>query len=498
MNKFFILSLLIPSICFAAGTGTLNDPYTTPAELAAETCDKTVYLKDGTYSGNVTLSQSCTSGTPLIFKCSNGVIENPGTCVMHDFTFGFSNAHYVTVSQMSFNTDDAGGGHPYVSFEDGTTYCTVTNNVFNGTTDGYGVRVGLISSNNQYNTISNNTFTGSFGGYVITVRYGSVLGITGNTHTTITGNSFTNLTHGNALIQIGLGQLYTDDEDNFAEITYNTLTNVNTASTVGEMMEIKASSNKVNYNIFNQVGGNVSFRVGNHNEFIGNIWINTADTGGSNITGLRVSGSDAKVINNYFEGLSEASCDTGGYSDVGVQLTWGGPVCNTSGVPVTTSALIANNTIRNTCAGFNMYQGVDCPTAPTGVIYINNLVESNAHIISPTIYLFCGQDCSVTSNTWTTNRGYDVHGRLVNPLVLSGVTDSGALELTKQKTGLTVNWYYPSVYTNGTYNANVTTDLDGQTRSDPPDIGCDEAGLRFLLGTGAVPNFAAGAAMTIQ
>jgi hypothetical protein len=69
-----------------------------------------------------------------------------------------------------------------------------------------------------------------------------------------------------------------------------------------------------------------------------------------------------------------------------------------------------------------------------------------------------------------------VAGDLINPAISSGITNSGSFELTLQKATNHVDWWYLSTYTDGTYNATVTVDEQGQTRANPPDIGMDESG----------------------
>ncbi len=470
---FFLFFLLLPtagwrinySITHASGTGTVSDPYTTLAEFASASCGNTVYLKDGTYSGsNITLSQSCGSSNQLIFKCSNGTVESKLSCILNNAGIVISGT-YITVDGFYFTANS----YSYIPLEingGGANYNTVTDCYFKDIVNGNGLTIGRTTSNNTHNHIIRNTFEGSLGGYAVRVRRSTT--VAGNTNNVIDYNTFLNLEGNYPVIQLGDGIAFDDDQNYYTEVSHNLVESCNTDNGYSELMEIKTSSNYINYNIINESGGNISLRAGNNSEVIGNIFKKSTNSG-NYFGGVRISGSGHKVINNYMEGY-EAPCSGASYTSMSIIIYWGD---NTHFAPVN-NVLIANNTIKNTCRGYGMYQhAADYTIAPTNVTYINNLGESNVTVWNWP--LFCGGVCSTDSNTWTTNRGHTSAGQLLkNASISGGVTDSGAYELTNQKTGLTINWYYPSVYTNGTYNENVLYDIEGQSRANPPDIGADE------------------------
>lgn len=471
----FIFLFIMSSDCYGAGTGTVVDPYTTVAELASATCNNTIYLKNGTYASyDLTLAQACTVSTPLIIKCSNGSVESKGSCEWHGGTANISGT-YITLDGFYVWSDVTG----QIPLEiNGGSHNTITDCHFGGYDNANGLTIGRTTSNNQYNLVTRCLFDTAgiaWGGYVTRIRYSSPNAYTGNTHNIITKNVYYSLQGGAPILQMGDGSSLSDNEQSYNEFTYNLIQNCNSSCNVVELMEIKVGAATISYNTFKESCGHISLRVGDNNVVNGNFMTFTSNDGGSAYPGIRISGAGHKILNNYLQGY-QSGCVTGDVSSMAISAHWGGVTCASSGATQVSNVLIANNTIKDTCFGYTMFQhDVNCTLAPTGVTYVNNLGESN--VTSSSRALFGGGDFSGTGNTWTTNQGHTSAGQdLKNAGITSGVTDSGSFELTLQKTGLPVNWYYPSVYTTGTYNSNVLTDIQGQTRGNPPDIGCDESG----------------------
>ena len=470
------------------GSGTLNDPYLYASFLSSATCGNTIYLKDGTYStGTVaTLAQTCGSANPLIFKCSNGTIESKGSCLFSDAGLLVTGS-YITIDGFKFTSTVAQPSLiPFEINGTGANHNTVTDCRFYDIYTQEGVTIGRSTINNQYNRFTRNLFeeTGALGwrGYGLRIRQSATA--TGNTYNTIDRNVFLNHDGSSLYETIQMGDQTNYESSNYNRIEHNLIQGC--TSDGAELISVKNSNNYINYNTVINSKGAITLRMSNNTEVIGNIFLNSTSDASYSFTGIRVYGTGHKVLNNYLQGYASA-CDGADYSFMGITLGWGDITeLAVMAYPPPIDILVANNTLKDTCRGFTITKGEEGDhtyTAPVNVTYLNNLGESQD---LGAFKLFCGTvgdatACSAaTGITWTSNRGHTTSAGKLKDASIS-VTDSGDYELVNQKTGLSANWYYPSTYTNGTYNANVTLDIQRQGRSNPPDIGCDESGGSDVL-----------------
>ncbi|MEA1924433.1 MAG: chondroitinase-B domain-containing protein [Candidatus Altiarchaeota archaeon] len=227
-----------------------------------------------------------------------------------------------------------------------------------------------------------------------------------------------------------------------------------------ELISSKSSSNIIRYNIIKNCNGAITLRGGNNSVVEGNYFLAEAEVEQplDYYRGVVVHGTNHKILNNYIEGFSPGS------GNGQIFLSHG----NSANHPDVSNVLIAGNSIKNSRFGVYMEAGdAGDPVEATNCTIINNIAESTNAGGGAAMFNNRG-----SGHTFISNLAYcpscDSGGSI------NGVTDTGEFILTNQKTGLLVNWYSPSSYTDGTYNANVIDDIEGQTRANPPDIGCDE------------------------
>jgi hypothetical protein len=258
-----------------------------------------------------------------------------------------------------------------------------------------------------------------------------------------------------------------------------------------EIITVKTSQNIVRYNTFKNCLGSVSIRFGTKTDVYGNFFF--ADSGNRNAYpgdtgGVRAYGSYHKIYNNFMKDL------TGTTYRIPILLD-GGDVTDSSGGDSHERASyceVVNNTIVNCAWGLGL--GVNYSTSQPAIYnkIANNIVSNSTN----PLFVIGSKTATVTSNTFEGNIAYATGSATV------GVTKTqGEIwAVNPQLTTATSNGYgiyrltsaSPAIgYAMGTYSY-LTTDMDGQSRSDP-DTGADEystAGVaKFPLSTSNVgPN----------
>jgi hypothetical protein len=466
-----ILFVLFAFNAWAAGTGAIDDPYTTIADMetgiAAASCGDTLYLKSGTYiSGRINLDRTCTSGNELTISVSDGAAEDLGGVIFTAADVRVTGDYQIL---KGFYFDPAGAGAVIsLEFDGGATHNRITECKFEDVSNNNGITIGRTSSNNHHNEIDHCEFydSGSWGGFMLRIRTDGSNSYFGNNDNHIHHNVFRNHHSGGnyETIQIGDGDTqscYDEAASNIIEYNY-----FHNNCSDNEMMSSKTSGNIFRYNTIVVDAacadggldyGCFTFRGGENGRFISNfVYSNQASP---QVQGLRVRDAGHKVINNYFEG------EGSGYAAIWLHGGDGG-----WNEAVADNVLVLNNTIKtnaNKCIHIE-----DDVVDPDNDTITNNLCESST--ASPGAYMY--RDSVGTGHTFTTNLTYCPHANCDDGSSISGVTAMAGYRVTETKAGLPFNWDYPSSYTDGTYHADATVDIQGQSRANPPDIGSDESG----------------------
>lgn len=234
-----------------------------------------------------------------------------------------------------------------------------------------------------------------------------------------------------------------------------------------EIISVKCNKNTISHNTFRRCQGTLSLRHGNESLVEGNFFFGE---GAEGTGGVRIYGSDHKIINNYFHGL------TGTKWDAPITLTEGDAEAGSSGLSKhfrIERAIIANNTIVNCDYGIEVgYNNVDkYSKPPRNVTMAYNVVSGTKNALVNYInvpdnmtwidnILFASDDAVVGINKTFT----EDEAQLVDPVL---VYDS------------VIQMYAASSSSPGYNNFNNTvgtieTDFQGQPRTSPFNYGCDE------------------------
>ncbi len=214
-----------------------------------------------------------------------------------------------------------------------------------------------------------------------------------------------------------------------------------------ELISIKASRVTVRYNSIRNCPAQFTLRHGNFNQVYGNYFINTP--------GLRIFGDDHLIHSNYFENCS-----------IGVNIGNGGAEV-ADGAPLTSHdrpdrVIIAFNTLIN-CKANIIQTKRDNGLGSTFITIANNIIYGGgpaASIVGPAAnYKWEGNIIFNTNAGDMAAAGF----KIADPKLMKGAT--GEYHLQKGS---------PAIDAGGKNYSTVTTDMDGQMRKSPPDIGADE------------------------
>ncbi|HVI44476.1 MAG TPA: chondroitinase-B domain-containing protein [Chitinophaga sp.] len=234
-----------------------------------------------------------------------------------------------------------------------------------------------------------------------------------------------------------------------------------------EIVSNKSCENLYRYNTFRKSQGQFCFRHGDRNIVYANFFLGEGKSGTG---GVRVIGSKNYIVNNYFSGLDAAN-STG---DAVIILQKGESYAagETRFNPQIDSCVIAYNTIDVYSSG----NGLDLnngsrPLSPKNVVVANNLIRSTRTNVANTL---------TGTEDW---RGNIFSGPL-------GITNPGGIVV--RDPGLTANswqllsnsksidsgkggWGGIRAIAGLDVDTKVLLDIDGQTRTNYKDVGCDEA-----------------------
>lgn len=234
-----------------------------------------------------------------------------------------------------------------------------------------------------------------------------------------------------------------------------------------EIISVKCNKNTISHNTFRRCKGTLSLRHGNESLVEGNFFLGE---GAEGTGGVRLYGSDHRIINNYFEGL------TGTKWDAPITLTHGDAEEGSSGLTKhfrIERAVIANNTLVNNEHGIEI--GYDNQAKyskpPRDVILAYNLITSD----TGTLVTYINPP---TNMIWINNLLYpEGNAILRNGLTFSAgeiVEADPLLEVTGDYTLYKASTSTPDYTPDSEAVGAIERDMDGQMRSSSTHYGSDE------------------------
>ncbi|MDR6879294.1 hypothetical protein J2X61_001041 [Bacillus sp. 3255] len=416
---------------------------------------RTIYLQDGTYSqsGPITINGiHGQDGSEITIKA-----VNRGQAILSGgASFSLYQSSYVTISGLTFTTTTSSSNNAVKIDE--SNHIRLTRNAFNlnetGATNNW-VKIRGINSDN--NRIDRNEFRSK-------ADPGPIIAVDGDgssymsRYTIIDRNYFYDsaprITNGKESIRLGLSGVsllngYSTVENNLFE----------NSDGDPEIISVKSSGNTIRYNTIRNSQGQVSARHGNNNQFYGNFFLGNGSKSG--VGGFRIYGTDHRIYNNYFEGLTlDAINLDGGDWDGGPDST------NYSSGDLSKHwrvyrAQVANNTIVDST--FGIIIGRSYTSAPVDSRVANNIVRNS----TGTLY----EEVKTSNTVFEGNIGYGstLNNRSRTSSEIRNITPSFTTINGLQKLSSGSAAVDAAV---GSYSY-VTQDMDGQTRS-VNDVGADE------------------------
>ena len=414
-----------------------------------------IILANGNYSAFKVRRKYGTPEKPIIVRAQNplGAVFNSGQLEL-EFT------DYITFKDFKFTLSTN------IKLR-GTEHNRLTRNSFEfnetGLTDLDWISIGTGGS--HHNRIDHNDFKNksTLGNFIVLVGDSGQV----SQYDLIDHNYFFNLGPRavNEKEAIRLGDSSLSRSNGYTTIEYNLFEQCDGDP---EIVSIKTNDNIVRYNTFRRSMGALTARQGNRSLLHSNFFLgeNVADTGG-----IRAYGTDHKIYNNYFEGLT-ASDVTGNYS--AISITNGD--ADDSSLPGADQSkhyrpqriLIANNTLVNNQS--NIEIGGSYNLAPRDITFANNIVSGATNPLyriftAPITSVFAGNIANPTGTATVGMTATNGQIRVVDPLF---VTENNLQKLSANSAAIDASASNYSF---------INEDFEGQTRDALHDIGADEFGV---------------------
>ena len=438
MQKYLVTFLFLISIAaeeLSASTITVSSVAALQNAINEAKPGDIVLLKSGVYTttADILINNAGTKLQPITIAAANaGGAEITGSG-------GFnlvSPAAYIVIRGFKFThaASKARSGA-------GTSFCEWTHNIFE--TPGTGEYLTIAGSDHQvdYNTFQNKDSLGRF----IAVRgsgsqIAERLWIHHNYFKTQKNQGNRN---GAEALQFGLSGFSLSSSNSIVE--HNLFED---CAGENELISVKASRVTLRYNTIRNCPAQFTLRHGNFNQVYGNYFINTP--------GLRIFGDDHVIYSNHFENCSLAINVGNGGAEVA------------DGAPLTEHdrpdrVLIAFNTMVNNKTNITQTARPN-GLGSTFITIANNIIQGGgpaASIVGPFV-----------NPVWEGNIIFNTNGagdmppgsfKIIDPKLASDA--AGEFHLQKGSPAIDAAV--------GNYVA-VTTDMDGQPRKMPLDVGADE------------------------
>jgi hypothetical protein len=434
LHFFPVLLFLLGSIVASATTVPVTSLTELQTAINNAAPGDVIILANGVYTAtaDITINKKGTAAQPITIAAQSiGGAEITGAG-------GFSivsPAAYIVIKGFTF-THAAN----HAKMASGTSFCRWTRNIFE--TPGEGEYLQLNGNDHEvdYNTFQNKSNLGRF----ITVRgSGSQIAQRLRIHHNYFYKQLPGGGNGAETLQFGLSGYSLSSSNSIIE--HNVF---EACDGENEMISIKASAVTIRYNTIRNCPAQFTLRHGNRCLVYGNYFSNTP--------GLRIFGDDHVIFSNYFENCSTALDIGNGDGEVA------------DGAPLTSHdrpdrILIAFNTLVNCSSNFKQ-GGRTGGLGATFITVANNIVQGGGAAAS-----IAG---AYTNPVWTNNILFNVSSPGAMPA--SGYTIGDPM-LARDITG-TYHLQAGSAAIDATTDSfpAVITDMDGQPRTTPFDIGADE------------------------
>lgn len=444
MRKYFVTLLLfvqLGSIKLSAKTIVVSSIADLQNAINNARPGDVVVVRKGVYTttADILIDKSGTREKPITIRAE----EIGGSEITGSGGFNLSSASYIIIRGFKF-THQASKAR----CAPGSSFCRWTNNIFE--TPGMGEYLTIAGSDHE---IDHNTFQNkdSLGRFIAIRGSGSQIAerlwIHHNYFKTQKSQGGRN---GAEALQFGLSGFSLSSSHSVVE--FNLFEDCDGEN---ELISVKASHVTLRYNTIRNCPAQFTLRHGNFNQVYGNYFINTP--------GLRIFGDDHVIYSNHFENCSLAINIGNGGAEVA------------DGAPLTSHdrpdrVVIAFNTLVNNKTNIVQTARIN-GLGSTFITVANNIIQGGgpaASIVGPYI-----------NPTWEGNIIFNTSGPGDMPIGSYVVLDpklakdaSGEYHLQKNSPAINA--------AKGNYSV-VTSDMDGESRKAPLDVGADEFSNSFLV-----------------
>ena len=393
-----------------------------------------ITLEDGVYTTTsaITIDRQGTAAKPITIQA--------GTLLGAEIngTQGFvvnSPAKHIIIKGFRFTHASSSA-----ALNAGTSFIRLTQNVYQTTGNGDYLLLNGSDQEVDHCTFQNKN---SLGKFIIVRGTGSQIAERLWVHHNYFIKQAQQTGNGNETIQFGLSGYSLSNTNSVVE--YNLFEE---CAGENELLSVKASQLTVRYNTIRNCPAQFTLLHGNRCEVYGNYFLNTP--------GLRIFGDDHKIYSNYFEGCSVAINMGNGGAEVA------------DGAPLTSHDrpdrnIVVYNTLVNNITNYvqgNRKNGL----GSVATIFANNIIQGGGAAASIT--------GPYTGATWSNNIIWKTGG--AGEMPAGSYTEKDPL-LVRDATGTFHIKKKSAAINAGTGEfAFVTTDMDGQSRTDAADIGADE------------------------
>ena len=421
--------------------------------LLAPAPGSTICLADGTYTdANLAFTAPGTATQPIVITA-----QNPGRAILAGKTQISMGGSFVTLQGLLLKGGQS-SGPSLVETKNGTTFCNdcrVTDLAIVDVDIGNAADTKWVSLYGQRDRVDHCVFSGKTNPGTLLVVWRQLAGRSDDDD--IDHNLFANRpplavpANGNEAIRVGTGaEASSDSNTRIQENLFEAM------SGDAEVISVKSGANVIRSNTITRSVGTLTLRNGKGSTVDANIIL----TGGlSGAGGIRVIGPNHRITNNYVEGVRSSSAARGGLSLVS-GMSNPGPGQYAQVV----DALVAFNTVVD-CDQSLIFGADSNPLAPKNVTFANNLIASartsvvapGVGLITPTIFgnLYIGAPLGFSPGTGFTE---------IDPMLARAA--DGLMRPSPGSPAIGV----------AQAGTDVTTDIDGQTRTGAFDVGCDQVG----------------------
>jgi poly(beta-D-mannuronate) lyase len=419
-----------------------------------------VIMTNGTWTDqNLTFKGTGTQDQPITLRA-----ETPGNVVLTGESRLSLSGEYLIVEGLAF-IDGALEGDDVIQFRTSDSslanHCRLTNTAIqNYNPWDPAEEYKWVSLYGEYNQVDNCSFVGkNHQGALLVVWIGDSAN-----HHIINNNYFADIPelgqNGGETIRIGTST--NSMKDSYTLVENNLFENCDGEI---EIISNKSCENIYRYNTFLNCEGTLALRHGNRCSIYGNFFFGDVN---KNCGGVRIIGEDHKVYNNYFQDI------IGGEFRSAISINNGVPDSPLSRYFQVKNAEVVNNTIVN-CKyplSFGAGKSDELSLPPLNTTIANNVIADYNGITSQAIsYIDTPLEVQYVQN-------------IVYSASLGDTPDE--VNNDDPKLTLSANFYRPEnnspvISFGDTSFIYVDSDIDGQSRADSNDAGCDQVSEEEFL-----------------